>query len=206
MLNFTIKIINVEIKIICTVIISFFMIAFLFLQSGCAMDGARYLVVVDENGNQLNGILIVPLYSKSFGIGVGPDGKGFFTKSQLIVTKPFVFNSGEDLMSKKISTKGVNLPPFIFVGSSNYVDNWLFIKKGFTPKLVQSSDIYGEAPIVLTKSSGNDSAKLIDMLLASKHDQNVLKKQFGVEWGKDEITVVFDETDIVLLKAHRGLK
>jgi len=181
---------------------SFFIMVFLLLHSGCAMDGVKYLIVVDENGNQLKSILIVPLYSKAFGLGIAPEGHGWHTKGKLIVKKPFVFNSGEDLMSKKIHTRGVILPPLMFIGSSNSVDNWLFIKKGFAPKMVDSSDIHGNV-IVLIKSNGNDTAKLIDMLLASEHDQNMLKKQFGVEWVKDEIAVIFNKKDIELLKTYK---
>ena len=174
------------------------------LQLGCAVDGVRYLSVVDKNGNQLRDMLIIPLYSKSFGIGIGPDGKGFHTKDQLILTRPFVFNSGDDLMSKKISTQGIMLPPFIFAGISNDVGHWLFVKKGFTPKLLAENDIYGETPIVMIKSNGDENDKLIDLLLTSKHDQNTLKKLFGVEWIKDEITVVFDKKGVALLKSYKS--
>ena len=194
---------NDKAKLIRMVVYGFFIIAFLLLHSGCAMDGVRYLTVVDENGNQLKSILVVPLYAKAFGVGIAPEGEGWYTKTKLIVKKPFVFNSGEDLMSKKISTRSVSLLPFVFVGSINSVNNWLFIKKGFAPRLVNSSDIYGKDPIVLNKSSGNENAKLIDMLLASEHDQNILKKQFGIEWIKEEIAVIFDEKDIELLKSYK---
>jgi hypothetical protein len=192
-----------KVNLVRMVLVSSFIMALAFLQSGCSMDGVRHLIVVDENGQQLKGILIIPLYSRSFGIGVGPDGKGYHTKQQLMITKPFVFDSGDDLMSKKISTKGVILPPFVFIGRSNYVDNWLFVKKEFSPKLVQSVDIYGEAPIVMVKSSGTDNTKLIDVLLAPKHDQSIMRKQFGVEEIRHEITVVFDEKDFALLEKYR---
>lgn len=183
-------------------IVSFLLLVFLFFQNGCVMDGVKHLTVIDENKNQLKRILIVPLYSKSFGIGVGPEGKGLHSKAQLIVTKPFIFNSGDDLMNQKISTKGISLL-FVFIGSSNYVDNWLFMKKGYIPKLVQRADIYGESPIILTKAINDENSKLIDVLLSPTVDQHFIKKLFGVEWRKDEIAVIFDENDIGLLKTYR---
>ncbi len=69
--------------------------------------------------------------------------------------------------------------------------------------MVRNVDIYGEAPIVMVKSSGADNTNLIDILVAPKHDQSLLKKQFGIEEVGDEITVVFDEKDSALLRTYR---
>lgn len=194
---------NRNIKAIYIVTITISVIAFLKFNNGINVDGVRYLTVIDGNGIKLNNIIVVPLYSKSFVIGIGPDGKGFHSKQKLIVSKPFKFNSGDDLMANNIKTKGIYLPPLIFIGNSNYVDNWLFVKKGYYPKLARSSDIYSETPIIMIRTITNDNDKLFDMLLESKYDQNVLKKQFGIEKGNYDIVVVLDEKDIALLKSNR---
>lgn len=170
---------------------------------GCSVDGVKHLTVVDKNQNQINGILVIPLYSRSFVIGFGVDGKGLETKNHLIVTAPFEFDSGDDLMRKKIPTRGVGLQPIFFVGMSNYLDNWLLIKKGYSPKLIKRSDVYKDEPIMMTSSPNNENVRLIDMLLAVNPDQPELKKQFNIKKSDEEIIVELDEKSIWLLKQYR---
>lgn len=180
---------------IYSLIYSSFAMAIVLLASDYACAHGK--IVTDEDGNQLSNILVVPFYiSTRFLVGVGPDGSGGGTEGQLIVTRPFVFNSGKNFTSKEIPSKGIMLP-MIYIGSSNYMYRLLFIKKGFIPKVESLS----YTPMVLTKSSKNESAELIDMLLAPKHDQDVLRKLFNIEERrKGVITVDFDEKDIELLK------
>jgi hypothetical protein len=200
MLNIIIKLLNMKISRV--VIHSVFIIVSLFLLNGCSMKGVRHLTIFDDNGDHIKKILVVPLYSNSFGIGFGPDGKGLHTKYKLIIKKPFIFNSGDDFMSNIVGFRGIYLSPFLFIGRSSNVYHLLFIKKGFAPKLVSRVDIYNDAPIVMTKSTGNDNTVLIDMLLTSKYDQIILKQQFGIEEDKIEIAIVFDEKDIKLLQSE----
>lgn len=186
---------------ISSLIYSSFAMVIVLLASGYA--SALEKIVVDEDGNKLSNILVVPFYlSTQFLVGFGPDGAGGGTEKQLIVTRPFVFNSGENFTSKEIPAKGIMLP-MIYIGSSNYMYRMLFIKKGFVPKVESLS----YTPMVLEKSSKNESAEMIDMLLAPKHDQDVLRELFKIEQQrKGEITVGFDEKDIELLKrAKEGI-
>ena len=201
MLNMIINLLNVKISSIATHGIS--IIISLSLLTGCSMKGVRHVTISDDNGDHIKNVLVVPLYSKSFGIGFGPDGKGLHTKYKFIIKNLFSFNSGDDFMSNIVGSRGINLSPLIFIGRSNYVNNLLFIKKGFTPKLVSRADIYNDAPIVMTKSTENDNKVLIDMLLTSKYDQIFLKQQFGIEEDKREIAIVFDEKDIKLLQSEK---
>jgi len=196
-----IKLLNINISRIVIHVV--FIIVSLSLLNGCSMKGVRHLTIYDDNGDHIKNVLVVPLYSKSFGIGFGPDGKGLHTKYKLIIKNLFIFNSGDDFMSNIVGSRGINLSPFIFIGRSNYVYNLLFIKKGFAPKLAARADIYNDAPIVMTKSTENDNMILIDMLLTSKYDQIFLKQKFGIDEDKNEIAIVFDEKDIKLLQSEK---
>lgn len=94
----------------CSWIIIFFMSSVLLL-TGCNMNGVRTLSIVNEIGNQLTDVLIIPLYQKSFVIAFGPDGKGFQSETRVVITRLFVFNSGENLLPKKLESKGLSLGP-----------------------------------------------------------------------------------------------
>ncbi len=172
------------------------------LLIGCAMDGVRQVSVVDEQNNSISSILVLHVYSRSCGVGLGPDGTGLRTQGHLTVAKPFTFSSGEDLMKKKRISRGIILPPFVSVGCSNYVENWLFTKKGFTPKLVPQSEIYSGTPIVMTRSNGNEHNDLVKMLLMTEHKQQELKRIFGIYPTKEDITIVFDKEDIAVLRKN----
>ena len=173
----------------------------LLIVTGCAMDGVRHVSVIDKDKQDIKNIVVFPLYSSSFGIGIGPDGNG--PRSSLrAFTKPFLFSSGEDIISKQIQGRGFIIPPFIFIGTSKYVEHWLFIKKGFAPLLVSSSDIYKDAPIVMTLSENGDRKKYIDVLLAENPDQTTLKEIFNSSHLSENIKVELDREAIMLLKAN----
>lgn len=171
------------------------------LLTGCTFDGVRNVTVVDNNGEQIKDILVIPLYSKSFGLFVGPDGKKLLATNKRAITKPFLFNSGDDLMSKKEATKGLMLPLIIFAGKINAVDRWLFLKRNFTPLVLSDDNIYGRSPAVMINGSNSENRVLIDMLLAPNRDQNALKRMLGLEGMKEDIKVDFDENDLTLLGA-----
>jgi len=179
-------------------------------QTVHSTDGKLSLKIVDEKGMQLQDVLFVPLYVKSFGVGFGPDGKGLHIRGKTLITKPFVINSGEDVMSKKIASKGMLFAPFgsnsglfAYIGSGNNISRCIFVKKGFAPKLFSDSDMYADAPIVLIKSNDDGNQKLIDLLLAPMHDQKILKRAIGGEQIEGDISVFFDERDTALLNSYR---
>jgi hypothetical protein len=121
-----------------------------FFLFGCAADGHKRVEFADTSANRLNGVLAIPLYGQSFGLAIGPDGAGRHTEARRVITKPFTIDSGEDIMLKKVPTRGVILFPFPPVGiaNSNYVHRWLFLKYGFAPAVVSSFRKPG--PIVMT--------------------------------------------------------
>ena len=75
--------------------------------------------------------------------------------------------------------------------------SWLFIKKGYSPQLPQKEMVI---PIVMAKSNGNENSKIADILLASKPNQEALKKLFKVDLSNENINIELRKTDIALLK------
>jgi len=178
------------------------------LTQGCAMTGVRRVTILDSQGGSLNGILVVPLYANSGGVGFGAEGDGPHSVAQLLVNKPFMFNSGEDLMSKLIQIRGVIIPfPFppwcCFVGKSHVVESWLLMKEHYVIKALHQNDIYLDSPIVMTLSTGNECERVIGLLLQPNVDQQTLKKLFNVEWLKGDVQVNLDTQARALLDSQR---
>jgi hypothetical protein len=176
---------------------------FCFAHGGCSfiddgIDQTEHVLIVDTTGNQLTDVVVIPLYYKSYGIGAGPDGKGF-KSSRYVITKPFLFHSGNDLMKNSLRSKYIvtMFPPHFFVGSGSHVVSWLFIKKGYSPQLPKEEMVI---PIVMTKSNGNENSKIADILLASKPNQEALKKLFTVDLGNENINIELNKKDIAVLK------
>jgi hypothetical protein len=181
----------------------FFVLCSILLAQGCAMDGVKHVTVVDEHATPLNGVLVLPLYTVSAGVGVGADGKGPHTAKRVLAQDPFLFDSGEDLMKQKIHTRGVMLPPVVAIGKSYYVGSWLFLKKQHVPRALQRSDVYGNEPIVLTTTTGTECKKTIEVLLQSAPDQETVKKLFGVEWMKEDVELRLDDKAKAMLEAEK---
>ena len=40
------------------------------------MEGSHRVTVVDEYSKAIQDIVVLPLYKSSYGIGIGPDGRG----------------------------------------------------------------------------------------------------------------------------------
>lgn len=177
------------------------------LAQGCAMEGVRHVTILDDHSAPLNGILVVPLYGSSAGVGVGAEGAGPHSATKLLVERPFMFNSGEDLMAKQIQTRGVvipfPLPPWcFFIGRSHTVASWLCLKKEYGARALDRSDIFGESPIVMTNVDQNEVREAVDILLRPNADQKALKQLFKVEWMNGDIQLSLDAADRDLLNAQ----
>jgi len=97
----------------------------------------------------------------------------------------------------------IPIPPFVFIGKSRYVGAWLFLKKDNAPRALQRSDVFGEAPIVLTNASRIACSQAIDTLLLPDADQQAIKKMYDVEWMQDKVHVNLDRKAKGLINAHR---
>ena len=174
------------------------------LAPGCAMDGVRRVTVVDQNSTPLTGVVVLPLFTVSAGIGVGAEGKGPRTASRTVVEQAFLFDSGEDLIKQQAHIRGaiIPIPPFIFIGKSRYVGSWLFLKKQHAPRALQRSDIYADKPIVLATSNETPCRAAIDLLMQAQPDQLALKRLFGVEWIKEDVAVQLTDKARALLKTE----
>lgn len=176
----------------------------MLLAQGCAMDGVKRVTVVDEHLTPVTGVVVIPLYSVSAGIGVGADGKGPHTDRQTVIESAFLFDSGEDLVKQQSHSRGViiPIPPVVFIGKSRYVGSWLFLKKHHAPRAVQRSDVYAGKPIVLTTSTGTEYRAAVDLLTQSQPDQRALKRLFGVESASEDVTVILNGKAKRLLEAQ----
>ncbi len=97
----------------------------------------------------------------------------------------------------------IPIPPFVFIGKSRYVGAWLFLKKDYAPRALQRSDIFGEAPIILTNASGTACAQAVDTLLLPDVDQQTLKTMFAVESMQEKVHANLDKKARKLLNAQR---
>jgi hypothetical protein len=177
------------------------------LLAGCAMGRtASQVTVVDENGKSLNAVIVVPLYSVSSGISIGPDGKRLAGEetNTLLIRSASVFDSGEDLFEKEELSKGVliPIPPFMFMGTGRSVRSRLFLKRQFVPQAWFVHDNHPRPP-VLKNSTGNECEEAIDLLLQPKPDQPALKRLFGVEWLSGDVVVDLDAGARALLQAEK---
>jgi hypothetical protein len=189
-------------------ILSLLLITLFILSSEMSMDGEKHLRIVDRNGRDLTAVVIIPLYSKTYRIGFGPDGKGFSGPESLLITKPFIINSGEDIMINKIPSRGIIIAPFSdksgviagFFRSNNF---WSFavIKKGYAPVVIKGDDMYGIKSIVMTNADNNQNADVINTLVATPTNQDALRRIFRAGPIRDKIDVSLAGTDIALLKS-----
>jgi len=169
--------------------------------TGCSMEGSHRVTVLDDNSKEIKDIIVLPLYQSSYGIGFGPDGRGPWS-SPIVFTKPFFFSSGEDIASRQIQGRGIIVPPFLFIGTSKYVNRWLFIKKGYAPASVDRSQIYGRLPIVMSRSDNAENRKYIELILSKSPDQNELKRIFNDRYIDKDIQMDLDAKDVSLLKSN----
>lgn len=174
------------------------------MLAGCAMDGHPQLTVIDPATNQISGILVVPLYYVSGGVSVGPDGKGLHSASKPVVMKPFAFDSGDDLMAKKVRTKGVIVPPLPFyAGNTRMVYRWLFLKQGFTPLVVDQGGVWTDKPLVMKTSVVDQVTPCIDVLLATEPEQQACKVILDARHITETMSVLLDTNDTALLREYR---
>lgn len=190
--------------------IAFIILGAVLLTSGCVMDGVKHVTVLDGNAEPLKGILVIPLYSSSAGIGFGAEGTGSRSKAQFQVKKPFLFDSGEDLMSKQLHTRCVliplPLPPWCMgIWSGDEAFAWLFVKKQQGIIALGRSNLYSNKPILMTNSAPSEVSQVVDLLLNPRGDYQAIKKRFGVEWMQqiEDVQVTLDDTDTEVLKALR---
>lgn len=169
------------------------------------MHRHRQITVVNSATNVLSGILVVPLYYVSGGVGVGPDGEGLRSASKPVVMKPFLFDSGEDLMTKQVPSKGVIVPPLaIYAGTSRMVYRWLLLKKGYSPLVIDQRGVWAGGPIIMTISALDQVSPCIETLLAAKPDQDAIKSMMEARSMTGTVSVLLDTNDRPLLQNYRS--
>ena len=166
---------------------------------------ARHVTAVNESGESLNALIVLPLYSISSGINLGPDGKRLTDHGEiLLIRSASVFDSGGNLFEKEEQSRGVliTIPPFVFMGTGRGVRSRLLLKKQYVPQAWFQHDNHPR-PLVLKTSTGNECEQAIDLLLQPQPDQQALKKLFQVEWLEGDVLVDLDAEARALLQAER---
>jgi hypothetical protein len=180
-------------------VVSVLAIAFL---AGCAMDGKRTLTISSRTGEPLTGIVAVPLYSTSGGVSAGADGKGIHSDTKNVITRPFVLDSGDDLAKKKIQSRGLLLPPLVYVGSSNYLRRCLLLKAGYQPLLLDESAL-SHGAIIMEPDISDGPSTAAAILLSATPSQEALRTLFETKVS-GPLLVELDDQDRHLLSSLRS--
>ncbi|MRR56820.1 MAG: hypothetical protein EG824_01200 [Deltaproteobacteria bacterium] len=169
------------------------------------MDGRREVIITDEVGAPINQVLVVPLYISSFDINIGVEGKPL-TKPrgrEVAITKPFLFNSGDDIVANQIHSRGiiVPIPPFAYTGSDHTVYRYLMIKAGYSPTVLSHHDVASRRWKPMRRTSNDQISGIIQLLLAARPSQEALRELMNASDLQDPIQIRLSPEDIALLKS-----
>jgi hypothetical protein len=170
------------------------------------MGGRREVVIADEGGTPLNDVLVVPLYVSSFDVNVGIEGKPL-AKSysrEAIITKLFLFNSGEDIIAKQIPSRGVivPVPPFAYSGSNHTVYRYLIVKSGYAPVVLSHHDVASRQWKPMVRTVGSQTPRIVQLLLTDAPDQEAIKNLMNATDMKDSIQIRLSPEDVALLQSY----
>jgi len=142
--------------------------------------GSARKEVVNDRGEQLNHVCVVPLYKKLSGVAIGPDGKGVDASPGFYLMAPYVVDSGDDFMRKLLPSLPI-IAPMLAMGTGYYDERLLLIKDGYLPRLVGRSDLFHEESIVLVTTTGSQAEKATAMILANEPKQEDLYVLFKID-------------------------
>jgi hypothetical protein len=174
--------------------------------AACSMGGRREVVVADNTGTPMNGVLVIPLYISSFDTNVGIEGKPLAKSSgsEAIVTKLFLFNSGEDIIAKQVPSRGVivPIPPFAYVGSNNTVYRYLMVKSGYAPVVLTNHDVASRRWKPMIHTAAIHIPGIVQLFLTEPSDQEAIKNLMNATDLQDPIQVRLSPEDAALLKSY----
>ena len=174
-------------------------------QKAIAVDLVkRPLEFYDLSETEIKSYCLVPLYGKSYGIGLGAESSGRKSRLDRYLMWPVCMN--EDYGFDKI--RRVRQKGFLFIfmpieyGESTYIDKILFIKHGYKPLLWDSYiDSAKSKKIYMEKG---DSESVLHTLTSQNPDQNKLREIFDINY---DTTIVNEYTDLdrdLLIKCYYG--
>ena len=155
--------------------------------------------IVNHRSEPICGATIVPLVSTRSGLRVGPDGAGPETELIEFVGKPFLWNSGDDLLPSTLRSSATMIVPMVAGGKNVTVNKWLVLKKGYEALIVtneRSSIYYSGGPPLTAKGQKNapfhlapggdlNRRQIISVLSSSLPDKVAVGRIFG--WQIDAI-------------------
>lgn len=134
-----------------------------------------------------------------------PDGNGLHAPYTPVIMEPFVFTSGDDILTNKVPARGLMLVPILYIGDFKSVHRWLILKKGYSPLAIDENVVWEARPIAMTASPRDEVTPCIDLLLAAKPDQGALRTMMNAQDITESIAVRLDAKDKALLRKYRSV-
>jgi hypothetical protein len=177
----------------------------LFGSAGCSGDPklVRHRPILDDAGQPVDFVCVIPAYFKVSGVSFGPDGTGRKTAEDVYLKRPFKFRSGEDFAAHVVpnETRIVPIPPLIAFGDAVTPSRFLLIRGGFNPVLLRGHERHMREPFVLKRSQERLPDELLELLTEQKDDQVMLRKYFKPEESVQAIRFEYSSTDIDVVKS-----
>jgi len=145
--------------------------------------------VTDENSEHVRGVLVVPVVKKYRALAVGPDGMGAEGIPVRSVEKPFLWNSGDDLIPKHLKSSGIMFLPMVGVRKSVSVSKWLLLKRGYKPLVISNNknSVYRSGGHYALLEPSDDQNRSPRMISPQKIKQEAMSKKslFTLKHGGD---------------------
>ncbi len=163
--------------------------------------GIQIKNVVNKDGEPIGSVCILPAYRKVTGLGFGPDATGSRTLPNIYLLRPYLFNSGENIVGNLVRNerKLISLPLLISAGETLSFVRLLVLKDGYKPAVLRRRDVYSGGPtIMLLRTAYGESKNVISYIKNYKKHQSDLQTMFDV---RKDIIVEYADDDMLLLKS-----
>ncbi len=176
---------------------------FTISTSVCASGyGIQIKDIVNKDGETIDSVCILPAYKKGTGMGFGPDATGSTTLPNIYLLRPYIFNSGENIVGNLVENEIKIITPWpvlISAGDSLSFVRLLVLKNRYKPVVLRLRDIYSGGPIImLQKTTYGKSKSVISYINNYKTHQSDLQALFEL---REDIVVEYSVDDMLLLKS-----
>jgi hypothetical protein len=168
----------------------------LMVMMGCSSGvGVQQKKIFSEEGESIESVCILPLYTKISGVGVGPDGKGTKILPNKLLIGPYVFSNGKNILSGIVSSGRliIPLPVPVSAGESLTFDRVLALKYGYKPLLLRREDIFSIDPVIMQQSMTDEIEKVFLYLNSQREYQAELRLLFHV---REDVVVLYSEDEL----------
>ena len=174
-------------------------ILYVIYISGCASgSGIQHKKIINQEGQGIDSVCVIPAYKKVSGLGLGPDAKGSKISPNVYLLKPYKFIDGDNIVNGIVGNqrKIIPSPLLLSAGESLSYIRLLVLKSGYKPKILRRSDVYIDKPLILTETGNHEAGRIISYLKAYKAHQVFLRSLFGIQ---EDIIVQYTDDEILYL-------